>query len=214
MSKEIRSLIITMVITSVFFLIPLYFGMPWLGVFMALIVAVAYMVNMNEWAKSEIQSETSKKVIGSVIGIMILVQVAFFINDFRKKDFQVTLLLEIREKIERGIILAEAQRSFIPVLENYYSRNEDESIEEIAREFLGDKFREDGTMATIIGKEEDDEFSRYYHFDKSRDAFVITTVGSVAPGFDPSFENKNGETGKIQVVATLTKGGIDYERQN
>ncbi len=214
MSKEIRSLIITCIVASVFFLIPLYFERPWLGVLMALIVAVAYMVNLNEWAKKEVESGASKKVIGSILGIMILVQVAFFINDFRKKDFQLTLLLEIREKIERGIILAEVQRSFIPVLENYYSRNEEDSIEEIAREFLGDKFQDDGTMLAVIGKQEDDEFTRYYRFDKPSDAFVITTVGSVAPGFDPLFENRNGETGKIQVVATLTKEGIVYERQN
>lgn len=214
MSKEIKVLIASMVIAAVFFLIPLYFEMPWLGVFMSLIVGVAYMVNMNEWAKAELQSTTSKRVIGAIIGIMILAQIAFFVNDYRKKDFQLTLLLEIREKIEKGIILAQVQASFIPVLEYYYSRDGKSSIEEISRELWGDKFKDDGTMLTVIGKESDDEFTRYYQFNENDDAFRITTVGSVAHGFDPMFKNKNGETGKIQVVATLTKGGIDYERQN
>ncbi len=147
-------------------------------------------------------------IMALVAGIATIVVWTGYIE---QSHYQTRLLLEIRERISRGVIAHELSQRLLPVLESYHKQPPRQ------QRTLGGVFRE--TTGAAVGS---DLHRPTYESDRLRiivasltDAEVVLVAQEgYVNGRDPGFRNLDGGTGMVQELARITAKGITYESQN
>lgn len=214
MSIESKYLIVVIPLSIIGFMIPLYFGKAWLGLFILLLLGMIFMGTLVKFANLNIKS----KYVRVGFSVYALLLVAFhalaFAHDYGRKDYQKELLLEIRQTIEEGITKNAVQRELIYVLGEYHKQDEN-SIIELAEDILEDNLIENGEFDEYPELEEpDDAMAYYYNSNKQSGEFLVIGVSKVVPGADPKFKNYDGSTGMMELKLVLKESGVSYEMAN
>ncbi|MDZ7807775.1 MAG: hypothetical protein U5K71_11760 [Gracilimonas sp.] len=224
MERETKLFFGGMILAALGFFIPLYFGKIWLGLFLAILIAVIFLGRLLSLSEKEFESKVAYRIVYGLVVLVVLFHAIAFAHDYGRKDYQKDLLLEIRKTIDSGITQADVREKLIYVLGQYH-QNDRESIVATFRdqmpEHLGDdgvylsdfdlrKAGGDSSMANI----DDDHINHFYEIDAEADEIKVIVVTDISLGSDPEFENYDGQKGRFEMVFTLNEEGVSYEVLN
>lgn len=214
MLKETKYLIGACILSAAGYLIPLYFGFAWLGLFILLLIGASFLGILSRFMSMYAESVWLKRGF-SVFALLIVVFHAIaFAHDYGRKDFQKEILLEIRQTIEEGITKAQVQKAMVYVLGQFHEQ-EDETLVETAKKILAENMMENGRYDEDPENEAPDDATAYYYItDEEADELTIKGVSRVVPGSDADYINYDGSTGMMELDVVLTREGVSYEVVN
>lgn len=224
MERETKLLFGGITFSAIGFFIPLYFGKIWLGLFIALVIAVIFLGRILSLAQKEFESKIAYRIVYGLVIIGILFHAIAFAHDFGRKDYQKDILLEIRKTIDSGSTQADVREKMIYVLGQHH-QNDRESIVATFKDVMNEQMGEDGiyladfdlrkaagdsSMADI----DEDNLNHFYEIDEEADEIRVIVVADVSIGSDPEYENYDGQIGRFEMRFTLNEEGVDYEVLN
>lgn len=190
----------------------LVFENHWVGYFASMTVAIVILVMMANSMMKTISSSGMKKTMIYLFGFLVIMQVYNSIKDLNKAQFQRETLNEIRLTIEESIGQMESERLLIQTLRSHYLNDRDSTLEAHFRKISGDRLQEDGSVD--LGYMQEEDAQKLYYEIPASDSIVIYVNSVVAKGSDPEFQNRDGNTGRYEAIAFLTKRGVRYVRKN
>lgn len=125
-------------------------------------------------------------------------------------NYQRELLGKIRTTIGEGILQSNTSLAMLPPFREYYQQKHPGRMS-IGKLFLTmNKDRiQNGNY-----KFQDDQVTLAFLKDVSDSGVTLIMVDTVARGQNPDFSNIDGQIGRLQSRASLTKRGVRYEREN
>ncbi|MCC5912925.1 MAG: hypothetical protein JJU46_01000 [Balneolaceae bacterium] len=192
----------------------------WIGFFSAFVVALIYLYLLDKRMVQTMELPGAKVVIRSLVGCLVVAQLFMALIMYAKADRQKKLLSDIRQTIDSGVIQSDMKNALLVTFRHYHletDRDGEVTMASIFEELNSDRIGEDGRFITKSLAQMDaaeDPPILYIYDVAGADTVRLTAIAAISNGADPDFANLNGETGKLQVRATLTSGGIDYEREN
>ncbi len=194
-------------------------GYRWGGIISAMVIVFVYLFYLNTWASQHIEKQSTRMVIRVFVFCAVVFQSLFLYNSYERADFQQNVLVQIRQVIDTGILTTEYRPKLVEALDHYH-QTDAESIGESVRAVFGERLKEDGTLRPSKnfdpGNQDEyyDDFTVIYEFAEDDQSFRIYAIGKVSRGEEADFENKDGNTGRLQFMAELNEEGIQHERQN
>jgi len=214
MSIESKYLIMGIFLTIIGFMVPLYFGKAWLGLFILLLIGMVFLGTLVKFANQNIKSKYARVGFSVYALLLVAFHALAFAHDYGQKDYQKELLLEIRQTIEEGITKNAVQRELIYILGEFHKQDEN-SIIELAEDILVENLNENGEFDDNPGHEKPDDAMSYYYTSKlEAGEFFVIGISKVVPGADPTFKNYNGSTGMLELKLVLGESGVSYEVAN
>lgn len=186
----------------------------WIGYTAAFMTAVIWLIIVDQRVASKNESRAALFSFRVIILLLIVTQalasIQFYINSDRQKE----TLRTIRTTIIHGISQTEMEKTLLHTLRHYYQESEpsNATLEESFRTLFTERLNEDGTISPEDPDEEREMPLLYEVADP--DSIVLSVSAVFTPGYDSNFENSNGNRGMYEAIATLTKEGVVYERQN
>ncbi|MDX1585328.1 MAG: hypothetical protein R3222_01235 [Balneolaceae bacterium] len=203
------------------FFIPAQEGSIWPSVIAGGVASLAYLTALFVHAFRKIDSSGKRKLITGVLLLLVVFSIASAAISYEGTRRQTALLPEIRHTIEKGIAENYVKKHLLTTMRAYYT---------------GDRFDEDTGLGTIFRAkndsliteenlllyngedtykdEEEDLTLRIFVKTIDPDSIVLVAESEYMDGKDQEYENYSGATGKYQVIGTLTKEGVRYERAN
>ncbi len=135
MSIESKYLIVVITLSIMGFMIPLYFGKAWLGLFILLLLAMTFLGMLFKLFNLNIKSKYARVGFSAYALLLVAFHALAFAHDYGRRDYQKELLLEIRQTIEEGITKSAVQKELMYVLGEYH-KQEENSIIQMAEIFL------------------------------------------------------------------------------
>ncbi len=217
--KRIGWILGGMILAAIAFFIPERSGYIWAPVISAVGIAGLFLLGLVVYIIRNGKSQFDR-VFG--IGIIVLLAGATIYSgvfNYQKAGWQLDLLMDIRATIEKGISQAQSTEPLLLSLEAYHNQDGSnrKAIEAVFLERNGEKIRTINGFNRFIPHDETEEHDSpylYYAEAVSSDSVVLVAQSMRIPGRDPGFPNYNGANGYMQFKATLTEGGLNYERQN
>ncbi|MAL18979.1 MAG: hypothetical protein CL670_04755 [Balneola sp.] len=217
MEKETKVLLGAVIAAPLAYVIPLSMGNIWLAYFLLLCVVVAFLGSLIMFASDELDSRNYKRIFIGVTCTLIVINMLLFTHDYSRKDYQKSLLLEIRKIIDEGVTKNDVQKDLTHIFARYHSEDRD-SIVKTARELIPEKLGENGIYISNFDLEEDtvrdDNTNFFYEIDEEADELSIIVVTDISLGEQPGFENYDGQAGRFEMEFTLNKEGVEYEVRN
>ncbi|MEQ8524945.1 hypothetical protein [Gracilimonas sp.] len=224
MEKETKLLIGAVVLGTIGFFIPLYFGKAWMALFISLLIGIIFLGRMISLSKNVFESKNAYRVVYGLVVLVVLFNAIAFAHDYGRRDFQKDTLLKIRKTIDTGITKADVQEKLIYVLGQYHQNNR-ESVVETFRQLMPEKLGEDGVyvsdfdlrntkMGTNLEPDESEGINHFYEIDEEADEITVMVVGEISLGEDPEYQNYDGQEGKFEMMFILNEEGVSYEVLN
>ena len=214
MDKEFKFFIIALFCSIVAYLIPLYFGKAWLGLFLLLLVGISFLVGLVKYFSSNREARIERTIFSTFAFVLVFFHALSFTHDYGRRDYQKKVLVEIRQTVEEGITKSMVQKPLIYVLAEYHQQ-EKYSLIEIADQILSDNLLEDKSFNEVPDQVKPDNAMKYF-YEKNKDANTLKVIGvsKVVQGVVDNFKNYDNQTGKLQLEVTLTESGVTYEVVN
>lgn len=216
--KRLGWIIGVAVVVAIAFFIPEQKGEIWTSVFSAMSVVSLLFIGLLYYVYKKGGSTADKSIGVGLIMLLAALSVFNGYNQYRASVFQAETLPKIRKTIERGIVLSHTYQPMLKTLRKYHqSGNGEMSLEKRFKERHEEKIRPmNGQLRYIPNPQKDSAESPYLYYVKTATPDTVVLVGQSmqVPGKNTAFTNYNGQTGLLQYRATLTKGGVDYVREN
>jgi signal transduction histidine kinase len=214
MNKDTKFFVGAILSSFVVYLIPLYFGKAWLGLFLLLLLGASFLGVFVKYFNFNVESKVKRFVFSVFALVLVSFHALSFAHDYGRKDYQKKNLIEIRQIIEEGITKSAVQKKLIYVLSQYHLQDE-YSLIEMVELILSENLLVDGSFDEHPDQEEpEDAMSYFYQKKEELNTFKVIGVSKVVPGANASFNNYDGQTGQLQIEIVLTEEGVTYEVVN
>ena len=200
------------VVVTVLFLLPGITDELWLSVLLCGVIVVFFIAML---VKRMFDWEGGHKWTYGIAGVMVLyVGLAGFAGwyTYQQSQFQQEILPEIRATIDSDLIKVYSQEPLLHTLRKYHEEDHDR-VDSLFMELYGDDIDDQGRFLpeTVQGYNS----PPYFYLEQAEaDRVTIAGTSPFTDGNDPDFQNIDGESGKLQFTATVTKEGVRYERKN
>jgi hypothetical protein len=190
----------------------------WIGFFSAFAIALIYLFLFDKNMVRNLELPGAKTAIRVLVCSLVAVQLFTAIIMYAKAERQKTLLSDIRQTIDSSVMQSDMKNALLVTFRHYHieANRQEETLGALFTRLHSDRISGDGRFITESLAQLDDAENPpiLYLYEAVADTVSITAVAAISNGSDSEFSNLNGETGKLQMRATLTRGGIDYEREN
>ena len=184
----------------------------WPNMTAAGIAAFVYLLALFAFIFRDIRDRVPR-LVGWFFMFAIAVWTAIFWSNFRTTtQWQHDTLLEIEHRIVRGVIASEFAPPLFTTLASYHHQGRRNRLS-VGATFTR-LFPADTVGANYHEKKWPEDNLACVVQSVDADRVVVVAFDGYSKGNDPSFKNFNGSAGLIQLRATLTEKGIDYEWQN
>lgn len=211
MKKDLSVVSVGVVGVGSSFIIPSIFGNYWLGALLAFIFGVGYFAYLLNWSKSSGSKQAQRNVMKALI-LLFIINAGSLGYAYMRSQFQKNYLKEIRQTIDQGALTAELNAVLFDVFSVLHEPgNEERSVNEIFADIHQEKLRSDNTL---VLNEQYADHAKFYYEVEGKSEISIIAVTTQSWGKESAFENYNNEIGRFQMRGTVTRGGIEYEREN
>ena len=205
-------LIVGIAVVSAAFFFPGFSTDLWPNIDSAGVAAVLYLCALLVYVFRDVKERKPRFIAWGVFFVVAVFGITAWSNFRATTRWQHDLLLQIQQRITRGIIIDELPKPLLATLVAYHQQDSKKprSIQATFQALfpnrsVGKNFRE--------AMWEGDKLTSYVAL-MNDTSVVLIGCGGYSKGRDPKFKNFDGSTGIMQLRATLTKGGMAYEWQN
>ncbi len=196
--------------------IPFFIGYDqhdlWNSVFGGMIGGTVFLVLFYSFVVRKAFSTKWKIIIISLFAFHILAFGAFTVTSYRMPTLQRENLLAVRAYSIKMAIEGQIYGRGWQMLHLYYDQpaGREKSFVEVFNTLYGKKIRN----GVLFESPEASEGPFVTYQGDSIVQLVIASDDAFSKGIRPDFTNINGQSGKIQYTATMSKHGVTYERNN
>ncbi|MEX2455693.1 MAG: hypothetical protein WD381_00195 [Balneolaceae bacterium] len=196
------------------FSISILFESLWVGYFAAFITATIWLIVLDRSIVSKSQNKSSKTLIRTFIGLLVITQLYASIQYYEQSERHGDNLNNIRTTIVSSISHLEMEKALQRTLRYYYLETDQTelTLEDSFRELFEDRMADNNTF--LHETPNDSEDMHFTYEIASPDSIILSVSATFTHGTDVVFENRSGQTGMYEARTTLTKNGVEYERQN
>lgn len=199
------------------FLLPGRIGPMWQslllssGAIAALLAGIAYYLYR--------QNPGRHLLVPAVVVLLIFsTSIAAALYAHHQGTYQHELLIEIRSTIDRGILIVYMNSFMLEMMHDYHAQQGEVDFDELFNEKHAGELTTDSLLVSYFAPILAEDLREYGQLlrvmEVSPDRIIVSGESVIGKGISPKFENITGSTGRIQLVGTLTKEGIFYERRN
>lgn len=196
------------------FSLSILFESLWVGYFAAFITATIWLIVLDRSIVSKSQNKSSKTLIRTFIGLLVITQIYASIQYYKQSERHGDNLRNIRTTIVSSISHLEMEKALQHTLRHYYLETDQTelTLEDSFRELFEDRMADNNTFLHETPNESEEMYFTYEI--ASPDSIILSVSATFTPGIEVVFENRSGQIGMYEARTTLTKNGVQYERQN
>jgi len=194
------------------FFIPEQTGSMWPSLILSGSVAFLYLGIFSVVWIRKIESQTKRRVIGSVIAIFLVFSIASAALSYVGSQRQKKTLADIHTSIESSLAETYVKEPLVKTLGSYYASPPDGDIGKRFKSKYDSLISDDHIFKYV--KKDSWRTLHVYVADIEPDSVVLIGESSYIKGKDDVFSNFSGAKGRYQVKGILTSKGVDYEREN
>lgn len=196
---------------SILFLLPGVTGELWLSVLLGGIAVVIFFGMLLQ----TLFNKEGKNAYSLTLAVIMVLYLAFAgfsgWTSYQHSNFQHDILTDIRHTIDEDIIRVHTREPLLHTLRNF--NEQDAALNSLFQDLYGDKIDNSGRFLFPYD-DMNDEPPFLFVDELETDKISLVGLSTYTKGTDDGFENFDGSAGNIQFRATLTDGGIQYDREN